>query len=165
MNDTTNPISESGPWTLGTLIWFPVGILITLAFAYATKRLWRAWRDEDGCNDAVEFLVFTICAGVATVLAGLLTALSMWPYDSEFHQWRTVSGEVEQVESRLIADGDGMSERYVVTIEGRPFGVDDTRAALLSEGDEVSLRCKREWQYAADSGWGCRWGKMAEDVR
>lgn len=153
------PIAETGPWALGTLIGFPVGILITLALAFVTSKIWRAWKAEGGYNNTGEFMAFTLMALGSTVIAGLLTFAAMWPYDSEFHQWRTVSGEVDRVESRLIADGDGMSERYIVTIDGLPFAVDDTRAALLGKGDDVRLACKREWQYAAESGWGCRWGQ------
>ena len=153
------PVAEAGPWTLGTLIGFPIGILITLALVALTSKLWRAWSNNRDAYDSAEFLAFTLMALGFTAVAGLATAASMWPYDSEFHQWRTVSGEVDRVESRLIADGDGMSERYIVTIDGLPFAVDDTRAALLSKGDDVRLACKREWQYAAESGWGCRWGQ------
>lgn len=145
-------ISPSGPWTLGTLIGLPIALLVVLlilgfaVFAFAD--------DERG-----------IAAGATAVALGLVVAIAspigMYPYSSEYHQWRTVHGKVEQVSSRLIAADKSMSQRFVVVIGGRPFAVDDTRASLLKAGDTVTLKCKREWQYAAESGWACRWGGAA----
>jgi hypothetical protein len=95
----------------------------------------------------------------ALVLVALAASpIGYYPYDSEYHQWRSVSGEVQDVSSRLIGGNKTVSQRFVVKIDGHAFGVDDTRASLLKKGDTVSLRCKREWQYAAESGWACRWG-------
>ena len=158
----TSPISESGSWSLGTLIGLPVGIIVTVAFLAAGAYLIRTSRRNDAF-DPGEMLVFggTSTLIGAVILGLLLSPLGMYPYDSEYHQWREVSGTVERIESRQIADGNGMSERYVFVIAGQPFGIDDSRAAVAEEGDTVTLRCKREWQYASESGWGCRWGGKA----
>lgn len=51
-----------------------------------------------------------------------------------------------------------MSTRYVVVIEGQPYGVDDTRAALLKVGDSVSLLCTKEFVWGSNNnGYACNW--------
>lgn len=89
----------------------------------------------------------------------------MWPLKYNYHHWVEVRGKVTDVNNRLLTTGSGddrnISQRFVFVIDGRPYGVDDTRATLVKKGETVSLRCKKEhqWQqpYAAD-GWACRWG-------
>lgn len=155
----TSPISESGPWSLGTLIGLPIAVAVVLVLAVLATGLIRAARSTDD-EIAAEFLwPGGIVAGVVALVVAVITAspVGMYPYASEYHQWRDVTGTVDRVESRQIADGNGMSERYVFVIGGQPFSIDDTRAAVADKGDHVSLRCKREWQYAAESGWACRW--------
>jgi hypothetical protein len=143
------PVSSSGPWSLGVLIGLPVLIVVTLllvgfaAFAFSESE--------------VGIAVGTLFAAVV-ILGIAASPLGYYPYDSEYHQWRTVHGTVQTVSSRMIAADKAMSQRFVVQIDGQPFGIDDTRASLIKAGDTVTLRCKREWQYAADSGWACRWG-------
>ena len=151
------PISESGPWSLGTLIGLPVGILLTLVGAFIIFRL-TAWIHlNPNAIEYSEVRVLRLGVVAATIVAAAATLGGMYPYSSEYHQWRDVSGTVEAVDKRLVSAGEGMAERYVLTIDGQPFGVDDTRAATVSEGDDVNLRCKREWVYASTDGWGCRW--------
>ena len=156
----TTPISETGPWSLGTLIGLPLAVLTTITLVALGVILLRRSRTE---FDRAEMIFFGVGSLLAATALAICTAspLGMWPYDSEYHQWREVSGTVERIESRQIADGNGMSERYVFVIAGQPFGIDDSRAAVAEEGDTVTLRCKREWQYASESGWGCRWGGKA----
>ena len=143
----TGVVASSGPWTLGVLIGVPVFVIILAAILIFAGLAFREGEDV---------------IGVGAVFASLaVVGLALWaffPYSSEYHQWRPVSGTVQAVSHRLISTGDKtMSERYVVKIDGQPFGVDDTRAGLLKPGDHVDLACKKEWQYAAESGWACRW--------
>ena len=141
-----NAVSSSGPWTLGVIIGLPlvvIGVLALLALGLYFLR-------EDGALASFFLVPMVLVLG--------FTAWALFPYDSQYHQWRTVHGKVEKVSHRLIGSGSGMEERYVVIIDGQPFGIDDTRASLLSVGDTVDLKCKREWQYQANSGWACRWG-------
>ena len=156
-----SPVAESGPWSLGVLVGGPVAaITIIVALVVAMWFALGAWRERRAHGDPVDCLVAAAIALGVAVIAGALAAApgtGFYPYDSEYHQWREVAGVVEQVDSRQIADGKGMSERYVLVIDGQPFGVDDTRAATVRKGNEVKLSCKREWQYASESGWGCRW--------
>ena len=154
-----SPVAESGPWSLGTLIGLPIAIVVIVALLVGGLLLMRAARKKPDHFDAPAMWWSGLggCAFAVAIAALTASPLGMYPYDSEYHQWRDVTGTVERVESRQIADGDGMSERYVFVIDGQPFSVDDTRAAVANKGDTVSLRCKREWQYAAASGWACRW--------
>jgi hypothetical protein len=103
------------------------------------------------------------------VIVALLTAGLWWwsmafTTSGDYHAWNVKEGIVEKVAKRLVAAGDsGMQERYVVTIDGQPYGIDDTRAALVEPGDQVSLRCKKDYQWGVPRdahGWACRWNKV-----
>lgn len=152
-----SPVAESGPWSLGTLIGLPLAVISTILLIALGVWIYKTTYDVELKGLGALFVL----GGVTTAI---LTAspLGMWPYDSEFHQWRDVTGTIERVESRQVVHGEGMSERFVFVIDGQPFGVDDTRAAVAEKGDTVDLRCKREWEYAANSGWGCRWAGVEQ---
>lgn len=150
---------------------FVVIALVTLVWAHRTrakgKRL-RAWlatgqptymADEMFmCRTPRGYTVGWIgaLAGLV-VLAGTMIA-SHYPLEAEYHQWRSVTGEVERVESRFTGTGGSTSQEYVAVIGGVEHHLTDSRAALLESGDEVSLMCKRMWQYGAASILTCRWG-------
>lgn len=92
------------------------------------------------------------------VLSLALVAVFMYPYKKEYHYWQSVNGYVASVNKRLIADGDSMSERFVVKLaDGRIRSCDDTRCADLKVGDPVQLECKRAWQFTGTDGWDCNW--------
>lgn len=153
-----NPIAPSGPWSLGVLISVPVTIMaILICIALGVLLLWAGRpRHEEGPRD-LYLTGWGVGLFVLVPVIALGFIFSMWPFNSEFHQWREVHGTVQQISSRMIAQDKSMSQRYVVVIDGQAFGIDDTRASLLHTGDQVSLHCKREFQFQADSGWGCRW--------
>lgn len=99
-------------------------------------------------------------------VAAAVAVLGLWWWgmafttSSDYHSWTVKEGKVERVAKRLIATDNGMAERYVVTMNGEPYGIDDTRATLLKAGDRVSLRCKKDYQWGvprAAHGWACRW--------
>lgn len=141
-------IDRIGP-TLGAYVGIPLlvlGALITLALLAAV---------------IVGDIDIKIPAGIFLVCALLIMGIGVaayYPFGSEWHSNYRVTGTVQETNKRLIADGDSMSERYVLNIDGKPFGVDDTRASLVKPGDKVTLICNKEWQYAAEAGWACRWG-------
>lgn len=101
-----------------------------------------------------------VCAilAVATAVAWLWAS---WPLAYDYHHWVDKSGRVERVSQRLVSNGsNGMSQKFVVVIDGKPYGIDDTRAALIHKGDMVRLRCKKAYQYGVSRsahGWDCRW--------
>ena len=153
----TSPISESGPWSLGTLIGLPLGVILLVAGLVIIVRLTVWTHRHPDHRDTSDAGMLRLGVVVATLVIAVGLLVGMYPYSSEYHQWRDVSGTAESIDKRLVSAGEGMSERFVITIDGQPFGVDDTRAAAANEGDTVNLRCKKEWQYAASDGWGCRW--------
>lgn len=105
--------------------------------------------------------------GVALAVLCALVCIGAWWWgmaftlSGDYHAWNVKEGRVEAISKRLVPAGDkSMQERFVLKIDGEPYGVDDTRAALAKVGDEVSLRCKKDWQWGIPReahGWGCRW--------
>jgi hypothetical protein len=80
-------------------------------------------------------------------------------YNSDYLMYKPVAGKVDQIASRQIADGNGMSQRFVFQINGQPYGVDDTRAALVKEGDTVNLNCTKTFVWGStNNGYACNWG-------
>jgi hypothetical protein len=159
---------ETTHWTLSFLIGTPLWILALLACLVVSARAFVYWRRHKGephrwttlftANDAKQISIWSLVA-FAVLLVIALSPLAYYPYKVEFHQWRPVTGKVTEVSKRLIAQDKSMSERYVLVIDGQPYGVDDTRASLVKVGDTVSLSCKRDWQYASVPGWVCRWNQ------
>lgn len=148
---------SSGNWHIGYLIGVPILALTTLLLlGGAVALLVNHIRSNDSWDDshilAGAFAVFGLLAAV-----GL--AFTLWPLDSTFHKYYRVTGDVEQISSRMIAANKAMQQRFVVVLDGKPFAIDDTRASLLKVGDEVALQCSREYQYAGESGWSCEWGQ------
>lgn len=145
-------------WSLGVLVGLPVVLTIVIGGLIIGGLCIRRWLNGHS-DDEVALAGFGALA--LAFITGLIYGIAMIPWSAEYHQWRPVAGQVQQVDSRLVetSSGDGVRERYVVVIDGRPYAVDDTRAALLKTGDQVSLMCIREWEWASDPGYACRWGK------
>jgi hypothetical protein len=85
-----------------------------------------------------------------------------WPLKYDYHHWVDIRGRVERISSRFISAGDngGTNQRFVFVINGRAYGVDDTRASLARVGGMVHIRCKKEHQFFqnySDDGWACGW--------
>lgn len=108
-------------------------------------------------------------AWIATGVGLGLLVIGFWWWgmaftlSSDYHAWNAKEGTVDRVAKRLIATENGMSERYVVTMSGQPYAIDDTRATLIEKGDRISLRCKKEYQWGVPReahGWACRWNGM-----
>lgn len=142
-----------GGWTAGTLFSVPFLVIMLII----------------GVGIGIYILLDDFLFGaawIAGVVASIvfLGVLGMWPFEKEYHYWQPTSGVVEQVDRRLVADGEGMSEKVVIRFEGdaQQYGIEDTRAALLKPGDEATLLCKRahQWGPSAD-GYDCRWGEGA----
>ena len=142
MNGTTGIVWDWG-FTVG--LWV-AGIFVVLCIAAIIADL--AW-DFDGAG--------VVVGAIGLVLTLAITGFATWPWEAQYHQWRPVSGVVQQVSSRMIADGKAMSQRFVLVIDGQPYGVDDTRASLVKVGDTVSLMCTKEWVWASTPGDACRW--------
>lgn len=145
-------------WTLGVLIGLPLTVLVLIGSALLGLWLWKRWR-ESGSYIAEDYWMGAIGCLIVFVVVLLGGLVAYFPYEAQYHQWRTISGTVEKIDKRLIAEDKGMAERYVLMIDGQPYGVDDTRAATVEPGDQVSIKCRRDWQYASVPGWVCRWAQ------
>lgn len=146
----------TGPrWSLGVLVGLPIAALCALSLAVVLIIGIRMLRSPS--RDDRDWAVLQACfSGALLVVVVVVTGFVMWPWDVRFHQWRPVSGTVQQTSSRLIPVGDrGVEQRIVLLIAGKPYGCDDTRCALLQPGDTVHLACKPEYQLAGEAGEGC----------
>lgn len=136
--------------SLGHQIVFPwlmilLALLVFISVASACIHVFGESYGEWGLGALISFL---LAAGLAGGIAW-----GMYPYDSEYHTWRTKAGVVQSVSSRLMGD---QAEKFVVVLDdGQAYGIQDTRASLIKAGDTVVLRCKRAWQYAGTDGWDC----------
>jgi hypothetical protein len=140
--------------SLGVLIGIPIAALI-LAAAIFVAFISR------GTDDVYGDARLTFWGAIAVIaLTVVITGIAMWPWQSDYHFWKPINGRVEKISSRFVSAGDkgGTNQRFVVVVNGQPYGVDDTRASLLKVGDIVHLKCKREFVWGSGSnGWGCNW--------
>lgn len=146
-------------WSTGMLIGLPILVFLIVLFIFFSVFLFVM--AHKGRVDGEEFAaraMGTFCAVIALILV-VSTLNGFYPYDSSYHKWVEVSGTVQSVGSGNISDGNSMSTRFVVKIDGQDYGVDDTRAALLKPGDAVDLKCKKEYVYASEAGWACNWNQ------
>jgi hypothetical protein len=102
------------------------------------------------------------------MLALLLVACIFWLFlpwgifvtgGTDYHKFKPKTGVVAEVGKRMVAKDKGMEEKIVIRFEGDPqeYGVSDTRAGLLKAGDTATVKCKRSYQFASESGYDCRW--------
>lgn len=149
-------IAETGSWAIGSV----AGIIFTALLVLSTPVLiWWGRHVLRGIDSDLAWLPFA-GAGITTLLiAVMLSPVALYPYKGEYHQWRHVAGTVAEIEKRLVGTGGGMEEKFVVTFTGSPqeWRVDDTRASLVEVGDELTIACRRVWEYAATHGYVCKW--------
>ncbi len=139
-------------WSYGVVPWLP--ILIVLVVVLIAAGLIPVIFDG-GQGDG---LIFGI--GIWVLALGLIAGILVgyYPYKSEYHRWYHIQGSVTETSSRLVPSDKSVAQRFVLVIDGQPYGVDDTRASVVKAGDTVDLSCKREFQFNSESGWACRWG-------
>lgn len=147
--------------TIQALIFIPLGVIVLITgtcFGVAAVR-------HKPRSDYDDFRVWTWLVGGFCLLAGLLmlvlplVGLSLVGFNGDYMAYKPISGQVQDIASRQIADGKAMSTRYVLMIDGQPYGVDDTRAALVKEGDTVNLNCTKEFVWGStNNGYACNWG-------
>lgn len=134
----------------------------TYEMQVASYRLWRGNReadydtdqirpsryDDDFCYEEGQWkgaLGFALVALIPLIVI----ALGFYPYHTEYHQYRVVSGVVQDNIGRRvdISQSDLYSE-YAVKVNGQTMVCDDTRCSLLQTGDHVNLRCKPDWHWS-----------------
>lgn len=144
----------------GLLIGLPLTILLAVGFV-ALGAVFSAKVKSADDFDKGMFKWLGRGAVAGAILTVVITAFSFWPYKHDYHFWVEKQGRVEKIGKRIISTGDSsISQRFVFTIAGRPYGVDDTRASLAQVGDYVKLACKREFEWGVPqsaNGWACKW--------
>lgn len=156
----TNPkgTAMDHTWSLGTLVGVPLAILGVLALLALAWLLWRYATRHAGDEFSESGIAkgFSVAAVVGALIAVFGVVWGEYPYNSEYHQWRTTSGTVTQVGSRLLGEDKSTTQRFVVTLAGvGQRSCDDTRCAEVKVGDHLTLTCKRAWQYAGADGYDC----------
>lgn len=132
--------------TLALLAVVVIGCILAVVFAFVIE-------DEPGIG------IGAVAFGLAWAIG---TAAVLWPWDMQYHQWRMTEGKIATANSRILSGDNGPDEQYVIKfLDGRQRRCDDSRCASLKPGDYVRLWCIREWQWASEPGWGCRWGGSA----
>lgn len=138
-------------WGIIALITGAIFLLLALFALFGMIR-W-GWDEFAPVLGGLSFL----CSLPALIIPLIGFGLVGW--NSDYLAYHPVSGTVQQMASRQIADGKSMSTRYVAVINGQPYGIDDTRAALLKAGDHVDLNCTKEYQWGStNNGYACNWG-------
>jgi len=161
--------------TIATMIVVPLLLLIFVA-AFVILRRWAAVtaREEEAKymkyhgssayeNSLHDVRVMRVWSWVSPVLIALTLGLTWWgmyPWNTEYHHWIPKSGVVARVDSRLISSGDGSGSpetKFVVMFTGdqQQYGVNDTRAAGVKQGDRLTITCVRTWQYSGTDGYDC----------
>lgn len=149
-------------WDPAFLITCIVGILAAAAFTVTSVRLFL--KDKRVQND--DLLVSTVAKAwiFATAAAAALAtvAITAFPFQAQYLQYRPVSGTVRSVTSRFLSGGNNsVSQRFAVTMSGgQIYGCDDTRCSTLKPGDRVTILCERQWQWVGVPGWTCNWGAI-----
>jgi len=140
--------------TIAAIILIPLGVIALAIAIVLLAKARKAYDPENFWLGAGVLGMFAIPAIACPVIGMALVG-----YSGEYMAYKPVSGTVEQVASRQIADGKAMSQRFVFKINGQEYGVDDTRASLVKAGDAVNLNCAREFVWGStNNGYACNWG-------
>ena len=151
--------------TIGTIaaaIFIPLGVigLVVVGLLLAKGLKIERNPNKSSWDDGFGYFMGAGCVGALALLMLLpIVGLSLIGFNPDYMAYKPVTGQVEQIASRQIASGSSMSTRYVFEIAGQPYGVDDTRAALVKPGDTVSLNCVKEFVWGStNNGYACNWG-------
>lgn len=147
---------------------FIVGTIVAvlLLLILVGLRIFAGWYFSDewkktaykGDVKAARWLKILNNALVGVVIAS--SAAAYFPWTAQYHVYKPVSGKIQAIGSRIISDGGkSVNQRFGVQIGNQLYGCDDTRCAELQAGEDVTLMCIRQWQWNANSGWVCNWGK------
>ena len=141
-------------WSLGVLVWLPTLAILTVVLIVGGCFVYRAFK-RDSMQDGIILAMAWACWVGALVLA-VGTVIGFYPWKAEYHQYVTKVGTVQSISKRIVG-GDKINEKFVARYtDGREFGCEDTRCALVKPGDRLVLACKRTWQYAGVDGYDCK---------
>lgn len=148
--------------TVATMATVPVVLLILAVIAAAAAVMVpRASSPRD--RQALRWIAGAAAAVLVAVAA--LTWWGMYPWRAEYHEWRQVTGIIDDVAARRVAAGDkgATEDKYAVRFAGdaRQYGVLDTRMANARRGDRLTITCVRQYQWAGTHGYDCQFVALA----
>lgn len=153
-----NSLVLADSWSRGVLIGLPIACVFVLAGLVGAALLFRYARRNQNAYDSTDALMLGGVAAVAPVILLVGTAWAMYPWQGEYHRWQDKSGTVAEVSSRLLSNSDNVNQKFVVRFEGGgEYGCNDTRCSLVKVGDDLTLSCKRAWQFSGRDGWDCNY--------
>jgi len=125
------------------------------ALVVITALLWLGFKKADVFDDD-PWLMGAILSTVATVITGIVLAVSLWPYSTEYYKVYRVSGTVEKVTNKMVEASGEFSNTTVLTLDtvDRPVVMSDPRGVTL-EGLDVDLTCSIKWHYQAQDTYHC----------
>lgn len=90
-----------------------------------------------------------IPAGVGLLIA-VIVGFAMYPFQAEYHQYRTVQGQVDQVRGEKLngTDSGDMYISYVFEINGKQYVCEEARCSTIEQGDTAKLRCKPSYHWS-----------------
>lgn len=142
-------------WSLDFLTALPVVFIVFVVLVVLTALAFK-WRRN---GDRYDRPLATACAYggiVITVIFVICAAGGFFPYEKQYHAYTQKVGVVESVSKRLLGSSDSFQEKFVVRYEdGRVFGCEDTRCALVKPGNTLVLACIRVWEYQGSDGYDC----------
>lgn len=148
-------VDPSEHWSIGVLVGGPIAALVFIALTLLAAWAFRRRHHDD--YNATDLSVLAWCSAGAAVVVVVASVLFFYPFKAEYHQWREVSGTVATTNSRFLSGDNGTDQKFVVTFDGsgQQFGCSDTRCAGVQKGDDLTLTCKRSWQWFGTPGYDC----------
>ncbi len=138
-------------------IWAIVILVVLLAAAALAARVLTRIAAVGPRDDRQMATYGRRLVGFVVVAVVIGFAVGLWPYQWEYHSFKPVAGTVAEVHSRLFAEDQGTTQSYAIRLtSGKTYRCDDTRCSAVKAGDTIALRCIREWEYAAEDGFRCR---------
>ena len=141
---------------IGTIVMLVIGfiglVISVLCYVYFSEEDSRA----GGIAAGIIALVIT------AIITGGGLVLVWFPFGYSYNHYVPISGKVQSATSRFISSGSnsGTDQVFLVVINGKPYKVNDTRAAQLKPGMDVTLLCEKEFQFNGTPGYDCNWGKL-----
>lgn len=156
-------------WWLGLLTLAALAVVAFTAWCAAVEPEVPSYYEDSDNRDAwikgqkrknrkTALIAVGVTLGVWAILAGI-TACALYPFEAAYHRWAPVSGTVAEAGAYLVGADDKFHQVAVITLEGvaGELRCEDSRCALLEPGDRVTLRCVKDWSYAATDGRQCSW--------
>lgn len=131
------------------------GLLALICVAVVVWGFIHRARDEYDSGEGAMSIVGGFIALV--IVGGLYVFAAFPPFDMDYHRYDPKQGTVASIDKRLVSDGEGMSEKYVVRFkdQAQQYACLDTRCADVGKGDQLELACIKVWQFYGTPGYDC----------